>query len=173
MIGNLWKVLCTMRCLLDTNIFVEAFKGQKEAQNLLDFLVENSDRIEIYIPYNVVEETIFLLIKRTKNTGYWKLKKDKSLVIESFKEIKPYLEFVFALCDVLFPTKKVMFESLNHIENYGLLPNDALVLAFCKVHKIDVLISLDSDFKEAVKEEGITLISSFEELKGLFADPAK
>jgi len=50
--------------LLDTNIFIEAFKHQKEAQELLELLIENSERIDIYIPFNVIEETTFLLIKR-------------------------------------------------------------------------------------------------------------
>ena len=59
-----------MNCLLDTNVFIEAFKQEKEAQNILELLIENSDWIDIYIPYNVVEETIFLLLKKTSNTNY-------------------------------------------------------------------------------------------------------
>ena len=60
-----------MKFLLDTNIFIEAFKHQKEAQQLLELLIENSERIDIYISFNVIEETTFLLIKRNTKTGYW------------------------------------------------------------------------------------------------------
>jgi len=156
-----------MKFLLDTNIFIEAFKHQKEAQQLLELLIENSERIDIYISFNVIEETTFLLIKRNTKTGYWQLKKNKSLVIENFKKVKPHLELILNLCKVLYPTKKVLFKSFYYIESYGLLPNDALVLSFCKIHNIPNLISLDTDFSEVAKKEKINLITSLEDLKNL------
>ncbi|MHA1348886.1 MAG: PIN domain-containing protein [Candidatus Odinarchaeia archaeon] len=46
----------------------------------------------------------------------------------------------------------------NFIEKYGLLPNDALILATCKFYGVNYLVSFDSDFREVCKGEGITLI---------------
>ena len=152
-----------MKLLLDTNIFIEAFKHQKEAQELLELLIENSERIDIYVPFNVIEETTFLLIKRNTKIGYWQLKKNKSLVIENFKKAKPHLELILHLCKVLYPNKEVLFKAFYYIESYGLLPNDALVLSFCKTQNIPNLISLDSDFSEVAKKERINLITSLED----------
>ncbi|NPA39161.1 MAG: PIN domain-containing protein [Thermodesulfobacteria bacterium] len=47
---------------------------------------------------------------------------------------------------------------------YGLLLNDTLVLATCKHYGIKHLISIDSDFPEPCKKEGIILINSAEKL---------
>jgi len=154
-----------MKCLLDTNIFVEAFKGQEEAQNLIELLIDNTDKFEIYIPFNVVEEITFLLIKKTSKTDYWSLKKNKTLVKENFVKIKPYLEFILNLCEILYPNEKVLFKAFDYIERYGLLPNDAFVLAFCKVFEMEILISFDSDFYEVAKKEGIRLVSSVEDFR--------
>ena len=154
-----------MKCLLDTNIFIEAFKGNKQATEILDLLVEYSDSIKAYIPFNVLEEIAFLLIKVLSQEHYWNLKKDKTKVIKAFKEAKPYLEFVLELCGLLFPNKGSLEKTFYYIERYGLLPNDALVLASCKVYGIELLVSLDSDFSDIAAEEGIVLISSAQELK--------
>ena len=75
------------------------------------------------------------------------------------------MQFIFNLCEVLYPNEKVLYKALKYIENYGLLPNDAFVLAFCKVFKINTLISFDSDFSEIAEKEGIILIKSVKELK--------
>ena len=154
-----------MKCLLDSNIFIEAFKGNKQASEILDLLVEYNDSVKAYIPFNVLEEITFLLIKVLSREHYWNLKKDKSKVIEAFKEAKPYLEFVLELCGLLFPNRKLLERAFYYIEYYGLLPNDALVMATCKVYGIELLVSLDSDFSDIAAQEDIVLISSPQELK--------
>ena len=47
---------------------------------------------------------------------------------------------------------------------YGLLPNDAMILATCKFYGINYLVSFDSDFEEACEGEGIRLLKSIEEI---------
>ncbi len=42
---------------------------------------------------------------------------------------------------------------------YNLLPNDAIILAICKIHGIIQLASHDKDFVEPCKQEGITLLT--------------
>jgi len=63
----------------------------------------------------------------------------------------------------------VPFECLKlsdkYIKTYKLRPNDALILATCKHYGIPYLISLDEDFEESCKKEGITLINSSDSLK--------
>jgi predicted nucleic acid-binding protein len=42
---------------------------------------------------------------------------------------------------------------------YNLLPNDAIILATCKIHSITKLASHDSDFIIPCKAEGIELLT--------------
>ena len=43
------------------------------------------------------------------------------------------------------------------MKKHNLKPNDAIILANCKYHKIDILISLDVDFKNPVKSLNLKL----------------
>jgi predicted nucleic acid-binding protein len=45
------------------------------------------------------------------------------------------------------------------MSKYNLLPNDAIILATCKIHNITQLASHDKDFKDACKGEGIELLT--------------
>lgn len=53
---------------------------------------------------------------------------------------------------------------LHLIATYNLLPNDALILATCKLHHISRLASYDSDFATACAGEGIQLIQTVADL---------
>jgi predicted nucleic acid-binding protein len=46
---------------------------------------------------------------------------------------------------------------------YNLLPNDAMILALCKMHSIRALASYDSDFETACAGEGVLVIQSVKE----------
>ena len=52
----------------------------------------------------------------------------------------------------------------NFMIKYGLLPNDALILATCKICGIGSLASLDEDFKKPCESEEIHLVSSLQDL---------
>ncbi|WP_366513876.1 PIN domain-containing protein [Thermococcus aggregans] len=62
-------------------------------------------------------------------------------------------------------TSEITLLSTEISRKYGLLPNDALILATCKFYSIKYLISFDSDFENACKKEGIVLIDSLEKLR--------
>jgi uncharacterized protein len=57
-----------------------------------------------------------------------------------------------------------MFQSIDFMKIYNLLPNDALILATCKLENITILATYDTDFTKACLEEGIKLISKVEDL---------
>ena len=44
------------------------------------------------------------------------------------------------------------------MSKYNLLPNDAIILATCKIHNITQLASHDKDFEKSCKAEGIELL---------------
>jgi predicted nucleic acid-binding protein len=51
------------------------------------------------------------------------------------------------------------------MKKHNLLPNDAIILAACKIQKVHVLASYDSDFFKACAEEGIRLITAVTDLR--------
>ncbi len=53
---------------------------------------------------------------------------------------------------------------LRYMEQYDLLPNDALILAACKLGGITQLASYDADFAPACLGEGIQLIRSVSDI---------
>lgn len=53
---------------------------------------------------------------------------------------------------------------LRYMEQYNLLPNDALILATCKLNGVDQMASYDNDFETACRSESIQLIKSIGDL---------
>ena len=53
---------------------------------------------------------------------------------------------------------------LHFMEQYNLLPNDALILAICKLSGITQIASYDADFAPVCRREGIRLIQQLTDL---------
>jgi hypothetical protein len=56
-------------------------------------------------------------------------------------------------------------KALQFIKEYGLLPNDALILASCKKNNIEYLLSFDADFKKPARKEKIKLVKNIATLE--------
>ena len=94
------------------------------------------------------------------------LRRKKKLLEKFFStKVSSFWEYFLKNFNILPVTKEVLKITKGMIEMYGLLPNDALVLATCKYYGIKYLLSIDSDFPEPCQKEGITLINSAEKLK--------
>jgi len=62
---------------------------------------------------------------------------------------------------------EIIPEYLRLMQQYNLLPNDALILATCRLHGITHLASHDTtDFGPACAGEGIRLVSALADLVG-------
>jgi len=151
--------------LIDTNALVERIKGNEI--DLLRTINENLDNYNFYIPSNVFEEIHFILIKEFSGLSYWKLKKKKEIVKEIFsKKVSLFWRYFLSNFKILPIDEEILKLGEKYIEIYGLLPNDALVLATCKNHSIKYLISIDrEDFTIPCEKERIVLIDSAEKLK--------
>jgi predicted nucleic acid-binding protein len=110
----------------------------------------------------VASEVIFVYLKRTTGKSYLTLKKEKELVKEIEKAPVYRLLGEFKFMDV---NEFVFNEAKRIIEQHGLLPNDAFVLATAKFYRCQGLLTLDSDFLDVCEKEGIKVITSPEELK--------
>jgi len=54
--------------------------------------------------------------------------------------------------------------AIDFMKKHNLLPNDAIILASCKIQNVRVLASFDSDFFNACAAENIRLITSVADL---------
>jgi predicted nucleic acid-binding protein len=62
-------------------------------------------------------------------------------------------------------SQDIMSICLDLMQKYNLLPNDALILATCKIYQIRQIASFDStDFEKACLGENIKLIQRIEDL---------
>ncbi len=147
-----------MKVLIDSSVIIEYEKLKKP--ELLKAL-RNSQH-ELYINVLIASEYIYRLI------GILAGKSPMSVCERG--QIKEILDkhdtklFLSLLNFLQIPAESIPL-GLDFMKKYNLLPNDAFILATCKLQGVAVLASFDSDFKDACTQEGIILITKAAELK--------
>ena len=58
--------------------------------------------------------------------------------------------------------KEISKKAFEFVQEKGILPNDALILACCKEYNIECFLSFDPDFENPCKEEKINLVDKIE-----------
>ena len=148
------------KIFIDSSIFIENFKGNTTAKEILEVAI---DKFDVCINSIVFSEVLFKLMVLKSGKSILTIK-SQNLISSLIKELKNYSELLL-LFKVLEENKEVLNISLEFIEKYNLLTNDALILATCKYYGIDKIASLDSDFEKATVSENIKLIRSVNDLK--------
>ena len=148
---------------LDSNVIIEFAKDNPRAVELLEYIFKH--KFTTFINGIVYSEVFFIFIKAKTGKSYWELKKNRSLVKETTEEFLKSLFPMLSIPNFLEVTSEIILLSIEISRKYGLLPNDALILATCKFYGIKYLVSLDDDFESPCKREGIVLIDSVEKLK--------
>lgn len=146
------------KLFLDSSILIEWAKKTKT--DLYDYLVAN-DSYELCISQIPLSEFTFYWLAIGGKKAPLTLKRD---------EVIPDILRIYNPIDIL--TKFTWVESssailplyLRYMEQYNLLPNDALILATCKLNSITQLASYDADFEPACIGEGIQLIRQVSDL---------
>ncbi len=138
------------RVMVDTNVFYILLLGPpKEARRIAEML----EHKELYTTPTVIAELLHLLTFRyLKRKGLVKgvlsLRKwirNKGYPEETLKAVKELLE---VLGPTLLPEiLESWSEPIETAVKYRLPSNDALVALMCRRHGIDVLATLDEDFK--------------------------
>ena len=152
--------------LIDSNVIVEGLKGNKEVEELFFLISENCENFNYLITTNTFEEIHYILLREFSGKPYWKLKKDKKLVKKVFSEdVENFWDYFLLNFTIIPVTEKILKIAKMVIKEYGLLPNDAIILATCKHYGIKYLVSMDrEDFTIPCEKEGIVLIDSVEKL---------
>jgi len=147
--------------LVDSNVFIEALKGKDEAENMLTRLLRSNWRV--FINDVIFSEVMYHFI-RIKVGPYWSAKKNPEKVSKAVGEFERVVLPLLAIPDFLEINYDISTMALRLSKTYGLLPNDALILATAEYYGVDAIASLDGDFRKSCEGEGIALISTPEEL---------
>ncbi len=149
-----------MKAFFDSSALIEFIKGNKKAVAL--FYELSKMDVESYINDIVFSEFIFHYISLTSGTSAINVKK-KGKIDTFIKENQPR-DFLDQF-KILSVNESIVERTYGYMRRYNLLPNDALILATCRFHRIENLVSFDDDFRAACEKEGIKLIDTIEKLK--------
>ncbi|GGC10598.1 type II toxin-antitoxin system VapC family toxin [Dyadobacter sediminis] len=150
------------KIFIDSSILVE-FKKQSKTELLLE-LIANSN-IELVINSTVLSEYTFYLLAIEGEKAPRTIKENQEINSIISKD-QP--EDFLSLFTVLQNGNEIIKEFLELMKKYNLLPNDALILASCKLNNIKVLASFDkNDFTAACAGEHIQLVQSIVDFNNL------
>lgn len=142
----------TSRIILDSSILVEYTKRNKT--ELLDYLLQTRPG-QLYINSTVLSEYTYHWLGNNGQKSPRTLQ--QTGMIGSLIEGNNQDEFL-NLFTVLPSSNAIIPLYLRLMQQYNLLPNDALILAAAKLHDIPALASYDSDFEVACTGEGLRLV---------------
>ena len=139
----------TNRIFLDSSIFIEPLKGNK-----VDFYEQLISDLtnELFINDIVISEYLYYILGFSSGvspTTLQQKKKIKDTLENESKIIKAISNFNF-----LSGNQSFLSEAPRLMSTYNLLPNDAIILATCKLHGTK-LASNDSRFMISCKSENI------------------
>jgi uncharacterized protein len=147
-----------MKIFLDSSLLIEFEKQTKT--DLMDALLESEH--QLYINPIVFSEYIYQLLgiigRRSPMSICESGKINETLSLHDTKTFLSGFQ-VLPIPDDALPL------SVDFMRKYNLLPNDAIILASCKMQGVWIVASHDSDFIKACASEGIQLISSIGDLK--------
>ena len=147
------------KIFIDSSLLVERAKGTRP--ELLNELMSNPERYELCINDIVLSEFTFYLLIIEGEKAPLTLKRDGSIP-QLIAESNPtqFLETFTHLSTF----QNIIPLYLRLMQQYNLLPNDALILATCLNNGIKTIASFDTDFKEACQNEDILLVSDMAQL---------
>ena len=137
---------------IDSSLLIEYNKGNKT--RLFLELTENEHN-RCFINETVVSEFLFHFLAKNGAKAPLTLKSGNT-IMEVFASSNQYKLINFF---TFLPNNQQLFSLVPTLmSKYNLLPNDAIILATCKLNGISQLASHDSDFIVPCHQEGITLL---------------
>ncbi len=153
----------SLSAFVDTNVILEHLEGN------LDILEVREKFDVLYSNSIVFSESLMVYLRALTGERPYTLKHKPKLIMAHRTELEDFVKF-FEIFRELEINRSIEMLAVEYMAKYGLLPNDALILATCKFYGVTYLISFDSDFAEACSGEGIVLLSSLEEIPKITKD---
>ncbi len=144
----------TNNIFIDSSILIEALKGNK-----VDFyqsLVADNDN-QFFINDTVLSEYLYYLIGFSSGTSPRTVQQKNEIAVVLTQEkhqtkVLSYFQFLKGDNTFIHEVPRLMSE-------YNLLPNDAIIIATCRLHGITKLASHDSDFVIPCRKENMELLT--------------
>ncbi len=147
----------SLGAFIDTNVIIEHLAGSID-------VLEIREKFDILYTNGIVfSEALMVYLRALTGERAYTLKHNPELIKEHEPELRDFLTF-FGLFRELEINRSIETLAVEYMVKYGLLPNDAMILATCKFYGVKYLVSFDSDFEEACEGEGIRLLKSIEEI---------
>lgn len=138
--------------IIDSSLLIEYIKGSK-SKLLLELM--NDAEYECFVNETVVSEFLFYWLG--VNGGKSPLSMQRSRGIQTLMKNNQSFQLLESFS--FYPTDEQIYFLVPHfMAKYNLLPNDAIILATCKMHGITKLASHDTDFAIPCREERIELL---------------
>jgi len=136
-----------MRVFVDTNIILAFLAGQDDRAWKLLKEVENREIIG-YINPLVVDEVIYGYLRLTTRLSSRRIRellarRDERLIDLVKNDVRPVLRLFTTL-----PLTAELEEIIQYMEEYGLMPIDAIIALTCRRHGINAIATLDENFKQ-------------------------
>lgn len=137
---------------IDSSVLIEFNKGNK--LKLFSELLAN-DVFRCFVNETVLSEFLFHFLASNGNKSPQTLHESRQIsnIFANSNQYKP-----IKTCHFIENDNRLYSIVPDLMAKYNLLPNDAIILATCKLHGITNLVSHDADFKEPCKAEGIELL---------------
>jgi uncharacterized protein len=146
-----------MRVFIDSSILIEFENGRQP--ELFDALLASNH--ELFINAIVASEYLYRLLGILGEKSPMSVAESGQIrqTLDKHQTAKLLSSFNF-----LNISKSAVIHAIDLMKEHNLLPNDALILATCKLNTIAILASYDTDFREACQKEGVRLIKNVEDL---------
>ena len=134
-----------MRVLYDSNVLVRYLAGDNKAKVLVERVIRGE--WDGYITDVVASEVAYIYLRLALGVSRYKLKDALITMRERVKELlRDDVEPLLSLFKIARASVSAS-ELLEFIENYGLLPNDALIAIAAIKGGMDAVVTFDDDFK--------------------------
>ena len=141
------------KIFIDSSVLVEALKGNKRE---FYYSLVSDEKNSFYINSITVSEYLYFLVSFSGGSSPRSLKESKKIkdsLADQNNQVEILNEFT-----IIEAGESALTLAPSFMSKYNLLPNDAIILATCKIHNIAKLASHDTDFIIPCQEEGIELL---------------
>lgn len=142
----------TSKVFIDSSLLIENIKGNKKK---LLFNLLNNKEVRCCLNETVISEFLFHFLSVNGNASPQSLQSSEK-ISSIFKSSDDYN--LLQLFHFISSNEALIDIVPVFMAAYNLLPNDAIILATCKIHNITQLASHDTDFIIPCKAEGIELL---------------